>query len=52
MLIYYFTRKLFGRCVSTKEAKKILDFIKQVYDAFPFEKLITDNGREFENKRM
>lgn len=50
--IDYFSRKIFGKLVSSKEAEKIMNFIETVYATFPFGKMVTDNGREFENKAL
>ena len=52
MAIDYFTRKLFAKCVNTKEGYKIVDFLESVYKEFPFKSMITDNGREFDNNRV
>ena len=48
--IDYFTRKVFGKVVTTKEAAKIYEFLKETYQIFPYKTLLTDNGKEFENK--
>ncbi|KAI5169303.1 hypothetical protein NEIRO02_2656, partial [Nematocida sp. AWRm79] len=52
VIIDYFTRKIFTRAIKTKEATKILNFIKEVYKQFKFEKLLSDRGREFENNLL
>lgn len=50
--IDYFSRKLFAKKINTKEPKNILEFIKMVYAELPFKELISDNGREFNNKLL
>lgn len=52
VMIDYFTRKVFANMVNSKEANKVLKFIKEVYEEFPFKNLRMDNGREFANKNM
>jgi hypothetical protein len=52
MAIDYFSRKLFARVLSTKESRKILKFLKELYCKFPFESIVSDNGREFKNKSI
>ena len=47
--IDYFSRKIFGSVILTKQSTKILDFIKRIYDEFKFKKLMSDNGKEFNN---
>ncbi|MGL6119850.1 MAG: hypothetical protein ACRC0V_05030, partial [Fusobacteriaceae bacterium] len=47
--IDYFTRKLFGKYIKTKEASKIKEFLDCTYKTFPFKKLLTDCGCEFDN---
>src|SRR5699024_5701988 len=46
----YYSRKLFTRYVITKQAKKILKFLRDVYAEFKFKKVISDNGKEFKNQ--
>lgn len=48
----YFTRKMFGRHLQSKESRKILQFIKEIHLELPIKTLITDNGREFNNKSL
>ena len=50
--IDYFSRKVFGKLIRTKHSKKVLDFLKKVYEEFPYETLVADNGREFFNKKV
>jgi hypothetical protein len=50
--IDYFSRKSFAKCVNTKEARKVVKFLNEIYEQFKFEGLITDNGREFQNKMV
>lgn len=52
MAIDYFSRKLFARCLNTKEGYKIVEFLESVYKEFPFKSMITDNVREFDNKKV
>lgn len=50
LAIDYFTRKVFGKAFGSENSHKILDFIKEVHADFPIACLISDNGREFDNK--
>jgi transposase InsO family protein len=52
LAIDYFSRKIFGKTIKTKEAVKIVEFLKEIYKVFPFKEMITDNGKEFENKNV
>lgn len=52
MGIDYFTRKLFAKSLTNKEAEEVVEFIKSVYKEFPFKSLIADNGREFHNNKI
>ena len=47
--IDYYTRKVFGKVIATKDAYKIIPFLENIYKQFPFKKLQSDNGREFDN---
>lgn len=47
--IDFFSGKIFGKEITSKEAIKTIEFIKSVYDEFPFETIQTDNGKEFSN---
>lgn len=47
VLIDYFSRKVFTKILRTKEAGKVLTFLDDVFNEFPFEKLCSDQGREF-----
>lgn len=47
--IDYFSRKLFGKVLSSKESKPVLEFIKDCYKYLPFKILQTDEVKEFEN---
>lgn len=48
--IDYFSRKIFGKQITSKSSSKILEFIQKVHDNLPIKTLITDNGKEFENE--
>ena len=52
VLIDYFTRKVFAKVVSTKEAEKIETFLEEVYQHLKFGSIISDNGREFSNNKV
>lgn len=52
VMIDYFTRIIFARCIASKEAIKILHFVDTVYQKFKFKKLICDNGKEFQNELL
>lgn len=52
VMIDYFTRKVYAKMVTTKEARKILEFIKDVYKNFKFKRLLADNGKEFKNNLL
>lgn len=52
MAIDYFSRKLFAKCIATKEAKKIVKFVEEVQKQINVEEIIADNGREFENDSL
>ncbi|KAG0427929.1 Gag-Pol polyprotein, partial [Dictyocoela muelleri] len=50
--IDYFSRKIFGKAIKTKDAQKVLRFIKEVHLKFPIKCLLTDNGKEFHNNLL
>lgn len=50
--IDYFFRFVFAKIVTSKNAEKILDFIKEVFNKFKFKMLLSDNGKEFSNVKM
>ncbi|KAG0434267.1 Pro-Pol polyprotein [Dictyocoela muelleri] len=50
--INYFSRFVFAKVLNLKYLKKVLAFIKEVYQNIEFKKLITDNGKEFNNSRL
>jgi hypothetical protein len=49
--IDYFTRKLYGKYVTSKASEKVLDFIDNVYKECRF-KNVKRYGREFENTKF
>ena len=40
---------VFAKVIRSKEAYKIIDFIKKVHEEFPFKSMLVDNGEEFDN---
>jgi hypothetical protein len=52
LCIDYFSRKIFGKLLTTKSSDKVLEFIKAVYEKHSFEKMLTDNGKEFCGKNL
>ncbi|MGL5708503.1 MAG: DDE-type integrase/transposase/recombinase, partial [Aeromonas sp.] len=50
--IDYFSRKIFCKAVQHKTASIVLNFLIEIYSCFPFENLLSDNGREFNNKQV
>lgn len=50
IMIDYFTRKLFARIITTKVGRKIVNFLEFVHTQFPFKKIISDGGKEFNNR--
>jgi hypothetical protein len=50
--IDYFSRKIFAMNVKTKEAEKVVKFLKRIYCELPFKSVITDNGKEFRNESV
>lgn len=48
VVIDYFSRKTFTQRLGTKHAGKMVPFLNKVYHEFPFKKIISDRGREFE----
>lgn len=51
MVIYYFRRNHFAKVVKSKKGCKIFEFLTEIYAEFPFKRIISDNGREFMNKK-
>src|SRR5699024_9702056 len=47
--IDYFSRYIFAKFITTKEAKKIVDFLDEIYKKFKFKILHSDNGKELQN---
>lgn len=47
--IDYFSRLAFAKIVTTKEARKIVNFLNDVHTKMKFKTIITDNEREFKN---
>ena len=47
VLINYFTRKVYAKLITTKEMVKMPKFLSEVHKEFKFEKIIADNGKEF-----
>ena len=43
---------MFGRHLQSKESRNILQFIREIHLELPIKTLITDNGREFNNKSL
>lgn len=52
LAIDYFTRMIYGAVILTKESRKILRFLQGVHKELKIEKLITDSGKEFDNKSI
>ncbi|KAF9747730.1 Retrovirus-related Pol polyprotein from transposon, partial [Nosema granulosis] len=52
LAIDFFTRKLYGKTLKTKEASKIFEFIREVHREMPIKTLICDDGREFNNEAL
>ncbi|KAG0440167.1 Pro-Pol polyprotein [Dictyocoela muelleri] len=50
--IDYFCRFRFSMSIGSKKASEVLKFIKNVFSIFKFEKMIVDNGCEFQNKYL
>ncbi|MGL6119970.1 MAG: RNase H-like domain-containing protein, partial [Fusobacteriaceae bacterium] len=50
VLIDYFTRIIFTKCLRSKDVDKIVKFIDTTYKEFKFKKLLCDGGGEFNNK--
>ncbi|MGL5709134.1 MAG: reverse transcriptase domain-containing protein, partial [Aeromonas sp.] len=50
--IDYFSRKIFAQSIKTKEAKKTVKFLNTISKEFQFRKILTDNGREFNNNSV
>ena len=38
--------------MTAKNASKIVEFLKEVFSEFKFEKLVLDNGKEFNNRMV
>ena len=43
---------MFARSIESKHSKKILDFVKGVYEEFKFKKVMCDNGKEFNSEEF
>lgn len=52
IMIDYFSRKIMAKNLETQEADKVLKFIQDCYIKMPFKKLISDNGKEFNNSKL
>lgn len=50
--IDYFSRKVFTKSYRRKTADNALSFLKKVHDKFKFEKIISDCGKEFKNRKL
>lgn len=50
LAIDYFTRMVYGAVILTKESGKILRFLQGIHKKLEIKKLITDSGKEFDNK--
>ena len=50
LAIDYFSRKLYGAVVLTKESKKICEFLRKLSNEIKIQKLRTDSGKEFNNE--
>lgn len=50
--IDYFSQFVFGKCIDSKNAGRVVEFIKDTYAELPFKTLHTDNGKEFNNELM
>lgn len=50
--IDYFSRKMFAVTVKSKEAIKVKKFLEKIHNEFPFKKLISDSGKEFDNNEV
>lgn len=50
--IDYFRRKVFARSIISKEALKILEYIRDVNNEISINRLICNNGRKFDNEAL
>lgn len=50
--IDFFSRKVYGKALKSKNSGKILEFIKNIHDKLPIKCLVTDNGKEFNNEML
>ena len=50
MAIDYFSRKIWGICLNSKHANKIVDFLNHIKSEIEIKTLFSDNGKEFDNK--
>lgn len=50
--IDYFSRKLFGRTLKSKRKSGVIKFLNNVFEELKFKTLISDNGKEFNNKEV
>ena len=48
--IDYFSRKIYGAVINTKEKEKVINFLKNVQSKQKINKLVTDSGLEFNNQ--
>ena len=48
--IDYFTRTLYGKCLKTKEAWKVIDLLQEIHKEIRIKTVITDCGKEFDNE--
>lgn len=51
-MIDYLSRKVYVTVLFNKRANTILEFIKSVYKELKFKKLLSDNGKEFNNTKL
>ena len=52
LAIDYFTRKVYGMVLKTKSSDKVLKFIQQLHEELNIKTLLSDNGKEFCNRKM
>lgn len=54
LAIDYFTRKIFGRIVTSKRPSEIIKLLEKmkIREALKFDKVIIDSGRDFRNDKI